>query len=452
MRVDGGVKRLLAVGAIAGALGWGIRGVFGGETGAMIPGALFGLCVALAVPRAQPVLFAAVGALAFSIGGSMTYGQTIGLVQDVPNSPTYWWGILGLAIKGGVWIGLGAVILGLGVFDQPLSARRWAVLLLGALILFWLGRRFINGPHDPPYRLPLIYFSDPLSDKPRAECWGGLWLGYLWLLCCAALMGRGSALRLSVFGLVGGAIGFPVGEMLQAWGHLSHPLGQFGDRWIDWWKVMECTFGATAGAALALGAAACRPTSEHTPSPRVGPNWEVWALSGWFVVFLLADLELLPLADLHTLPFLGITLPLCLCGTREATHRDWAAMAVGVTLVFAVSGSDLIGKAAEEAVPGLAFVVVAMVLFTVAGAVMVGRRSTGRLSVAWLLLFIAGSQTLLTAIKSFMAGSSWADGARAFVGGSAITVESLFVVAVLALAWLLREPREEAGTPDTQGS
>lgn len=84
--------------ALAMCLGWGIRGQFGGESGAMVPGALVGLSLALLSgwQGRDALRLAAVGAFACSFGGMMTYGQTLGLVHGQYPSPTYWWGMLGL--------------------------------------------------------------------------------------------------------------------------------------------------------------------------------------------------------------------------------------------------------------------------------------------------------------------------------------------------------------------
>src|SRR5688572_30070075 len=69
--------------ALAGGMGWGIRGQYGHETGAMIPGLLVGLVLVLFFcPRADPLRAARVvawGTIAMGFGGSMTYGQTVGL-------------------------------------------------------------------------------------------------------------------------------------------------------------------------------------------------------------------------------------------------------------------------------------------------------------------------------------------------------------------------------------
>jgi len=106
---------VLATG-MAGGLGWGIRGQFGHESGAMIAGALTSLTlVLLFVPRASVLKAARAVAwmtVAIGIGGSMTYGQTIGLTHDHEihqtldrqlngNSEALRWGMIGLLIKGG---------------------------------------------------------------------------------------------------------------------------------------------------------------------------------------------------------------------------------------------------------------------------------------------------------------------------------------------------------------
>ena len=48
----------------------------------------------------------------------MTYGQTVGLTHDgalTGNWEALRWGLVGLAVKGGVWIGFGGVFLGMGL-------------------------------------------------------------------------------------------------------------------------------------------------------------------------------------------------------------------------------------------------------------------------------------------------------------------------------------------------
>jgi hypothetical protein len=80
------VWRPVALAALAGGTGWGIRGQYGHETGAMIAGLLVALVLTwIFCPHAEglPVVRAvAWGTVAVGFGGSLTYGQTIGLTQD----------------------------------------------------------------------------------------------------------------------------------------------------------------------------------------------------------------------------------------------------------------------------------------------------------------------------------------------------------------------------------
>src|SRR6187200_2994440 len=113
-----GLWRILLCGAMAGGMGWGIRGQYGHETGAMMTGLLVGLTlILLFCSRWTPlgaVRAAAMMTVAIGFGGSETYGQTVGLTHDPPlvgNWAALSWGLLGLAIKGGVWIGFAGAFL-----------------------------------------------------------------------------------------------------------------------------------------------------------------------------------------------------------------------------------------------------------------------------------------------------------------------------------------------------
>src|SRR5262245_41193590 len=96
--------------ALAGGLGWGIRGQYGHETGAMIAGVLVSLVLALVFcPNGDSLSVARAVAwttVALGFGGSMTYGQTVGLTHDPPligHWEPWRWGMLGLALKGSLW-------------------------------------------------------------------------------------------------------------------------------------------------------------------------------------------------------------------------------------------------------------------------------------------------------------------------------------------------------------
>ena len=224
-----GALTSMVLAACAGGMAWGIRGQYGHETGAMIAGVLVGFVLVLLHGRhltaLQNARAVALFALGISIGGCMTYGQTVGLTHDGPlvgNVEAYRWGMLGLGIKGSVWIGFGAAL-----FGTALSGRRYGVAEICWLTVFLMAALFfgvyaLNEPYEPAKRLlPKIYFSDhwywePDVTKPRRERWGGLWCALGVLLVYLAIVKRDVlACSLGLWGCIAGGIGFPAGQAVQ---------------------------------------------------------------------------------------------------------------------------------------------------------------------------------------------------------------------------------------------
>lgn len=258
--------------ALAGGMGWGIRGQYGHETGAMIAGLLVSLVLvfllcpqAALLPAARAVAF---GTIAMGFGGSMTYGQTVGLTHN-PAMAGNWdalrWGMLGLAIKGALWIGFAGLFLGMGLGGVRYRAREILLLMLGMLGLYAAGLWVLNSPFDPANKiLPRIYFSadwrwQPGADlKPRPEVWGGLLFAWIGAWIWAGWVRRDRLARnLALWGAVGG-LGFPIGQGLQAYHAWNPEIFQSG-LWVqlapvmNWWNWMETTFGTVMGACLGLG-------------------------------------------------------------------------------------------------------------------------------------------------------------------------------------------------------
>ncbi|MFO0808830.1 MAG: hypothetical protein U0746_09425 [Gemmataceae bacterium] len=255
-------------GALAGGMAWGIRGQYGHETGAMIAGLLVGLALALIfVPHANCLFVARAVALctvAIGFGGSETYGQTVGLTHNpamVGNGSALAWGMTGLAIKGAVWIGFAGAFLGMGLGGRRYGPCEMLLVMLGALGLFALGVWVLNQPFDPANRmLPRIYFSadwywepDATALKPRREVWGGLLAALIGVLVYTRWRGDALAPRLGLWGVLGGALGFPLGQSVQAFHAWNRDLFRAVDPLVNWWNVMETTFGAVMGATLGLG-------------------------------------------------------------------------------------------------------------------------------------------------------------------------------------------------------
>lgn len=257
--------------ACAGGMAWGIRGQYGHETGAMLAGVLVGFVLILLHGRhltgLQNARAVALFALGISIGGSMTYGQTVGLTHDGPlvgNVDAYRWGMIGLAIKGGIWISFGAMMFGMG-----LGGRRYGWLELTLLVAAMvggliLGVYLLNQPFAPEQKLlPNVYFSDhwywePDVNRPRRERWGGLLVALVVLFGYLAMVKRDRlACYLGIWGLLAGALGFPAGQAVQSyhawhrdWLH-SLPTHGVTDH-FNWWNMMETTFGFVFGGILGL--------------------------------------------------------------------------------------------------------------------------------------------------------------------------------------------------------
>jgi hypothetical protein len=264
----------LLLAAMAGGMGWGIRGQYGHETGAMIAGLLVSLVLvflfcphAAVLPAARAAAF---GAIAMGFGGSMTYGQTVGLTQNaalIGNWEALRWGMLGLTIKGGIWIGFAGLFLGMGLGGVRYRAREILLLMLAMVALYAVGLWLLNSPFDPANRiLPRIYFSanwrwQPSAGaelKPRPELWGGMLFALIGAWIWAGRIRRDRLARnLALWGALGG-LGFPIGQSLQAY-HAWNPEVFESGVWVqlapvmNWWNWMETTFGAVMGASLGLG-------------------------------------------------------------------------------------------------------------------------------------------------------------------------------------------------------
>jgi hypothetical protein len=294
--------------AMAGGLGWGIRGQYGHETGAMIAGVLVSLTLVFllcpGVSSLQVVRAAAMGTIAMGIGGTMTYGVTLGLTQNaevVGNFASLRWGLLGCAVKGSVWIGFAGLFLGLGLGGKRYRPLEMLSLGLGMIAMAILGAWLLNSPFDPGNgRLPAIHFSSidhwapDTKSRPRDEFWGGLWAALLFALVYCAWRKKDTLARnLGLWGILGGGLGFPLGQCLQSY-HAWNPEVFKQGIWIkldphmNWWNNMETTFGFVMGATLGLGLWLNRRRIDLTPESEEKnvPVPLAWALFGFHAFML----------------------------------------------------------------------------------------------------------------------------------------------------------------------
>ncbi len=241
------------------SLGWGLRGyIGGGPLGAMIPGAMVALAICLLLGRMREAngIAAAFGAVGVGFGGQMTYGQTIGLTMQPETAA---WGLLGLTVKGAIWGLLGGAIIGTGL-QREFPPRKMRLAVLSLMAACTIGWKFINEPK-------LVYFSDPLF-KPRPEIWAGLLLAALAFLF---VVNSKITWNFAWIACLGGGAGFGIGGWLNALGRTSNIQTP-----IDWWKLMEFTFGFLFGAAL--GYAAWRNRDALMSEPEVFESKLWWVL------------------------------------------------------------------------------------------------------------------------------------------------------------------------------
>jgi len=464
--------------ALAGGMGWGIRGQYGHETGAMIAGLLVSLTLALLWVRAapfQPVARAvAWGTLAMGLGGSMTYGQTIGLTQNAPligHWPALGWGMLGLALKGGVWIGLAGAFLGMGLGGRRYRTREMIGLLLGLGGLCALGIQLVNEPFDPARRvLPRVYFSadwrwypEATDLQPRREVWGGLWLAWLGLVAWLHRVKRDRlAVCLAGWGVLGGAVGFPLGQCLQGFHAWNPDLFQTGP-WVwlaprlNWWNWMETTFGAVMGAALGLGLWRHRtrlgPAPAETAPPL--PGAVEAALLGLHAV-LLTGAELLKLPALERAYDFGLVMAaLPLVAVTRGRLAPW--LVLGPVTLLPIAGKTALRALQDWPAAPPALMWTLLVALPLAGTLAVAGRWARRAEAgnepagAWLPTALAGAAWLYLALNWLVFQFPWP-----WAPWTARTPNALAFLACAAgltwLAWCLRRPAVPAASPASVNS
>ncbi len=265
--------KVILLSALAGGMGWGIRGQYGHETGAMVPGLLIGLVVAVFLGRGLTSLQAAsaagLAALGISFGGVETMAQTVGLTHNpgvIGNWSALTWGMIGLFIKGGLWVGFAGALMGMGFSSKRYRFQEIAILFLVMMGLTFLGIYLLNEPFQPKsHILPFLYFSASwhwyphvANPEPRREIWGGLLFAFLGLLVFLSKIAQDRLARnAALIGALSGGIGWCLAQSVQAyhnWNVIKFQHGWFApfEVHMNWWNNMETTFGFFIGGGLGL--------------------------------------------------------------------------------------------------------------------------------------------------------------------------------------------------------
>lgn len=281
--------------ALSHSLGWRLRGNWGHEYGAMIPGALSALALCLALPQTwvrQRVAFVGfAGAVGWSFGGSMSYGLLIGKTASASGAESAY-GFAMLGVIGLLWatMGGGAVALALcwprhrlATFVPPLTCvflvwlaldlvlwfvpeatqahldwwdTDWLGVLvaLGAILAYRASLRRQDAASELMLWMALGWWTGVLllvsalglhMTPPRGDNWAGC------LGMTVAMLGwlhrhdERDTLRAAVITGLFGGVGFMAGQAVANTGRAFAPG-------VEWWGIMEQVFGLVAGIGLAL--------------------------------------------------------------------------------------------------------------------------------------------------------------------------------------------------------
>jgi len=217
----------MAAVALALALGWGIRGNYGHEVGAMVPGALAAITAAIVSGRGDwraRVPFAALfGALGWGFGGSISYMQVIGYTHS-GHWPSQLWGFAGLFVIGFLWAALGGAATALALSLDRARLQGLFPALVVAFAALSLTPLVLAAVRDP----------GAAGDAMRRQDSPLYWLDSDWLDAAGvalAMLGMQLAVRRGA-GLprllACGALGAAAGALLQA---ILHAAGLEAPLW-----------------------------------------------------------------------------------------------------------------------------------------------------------------------------------------------------------------------------
>jgi hypothetical protein len=387
-------------------LGWGLRGfIGGGPFGAMIPGAMVVLALCCLYPRRDCAMLAAFGAVGVGFGGEMTYGQTVGFIVK---AETFWWGFLGLGLKGAIWGALAGAVLVLGFTPATRLVSYGAAAMLAAT---WAGWKLVNEPK-------VIYFSN-LLDRPRPE----IWAGFLFAAVALALLAGPMARRWATVCFLGGFVGFGVGGAIQGVGRIFTP-----ELHLHWWKYMEFFFGLCFGWALAWAMA--HSTLPHEEPVDAGaPAW--WAELGAAILMAGALFGVAWNLDVRFAYLVGGSLLLVLL-----TRLPWLAKHVAFSVTFTAVAFDLARYWSKEYQHGPAEPAYAMAVAAALGFAWQVRQWDGnpRRMLNLLMWACVGDAVVKFAIHP--------DGPVNLVDHVAVG----FVAMAAAVSWMMRRPNDGLGT------
>lgn len=287
------------IAALVMAMGWNIRGRYGHCTGAMMPGALLAMFVAISSARPdwwrRTAILGLAGAIGWAFGGQSSYGLLVGYTAT-DSFADILYGYSAFVLVGAMWGAIGGGLLGIALTlpRSQLTALIGPLLAIGILwtAAEWSGvRATLPNLHDTYWfeatsALVVAALYGIASPKARGACKlilyiaGGWWLGLIvltlllglqlnpprsdsWAACLGVTVAvfvylwqteNRAALMLARYGLLAGGLGFLLGDFVQIlqrsrWGIFEHAVFQEHSGW----GKMEKLFGFIMGLGIALG-------------------------------------------------------------------------------------------------------------------------------------------------------------------------------------------------------
>jgi len=326
--------QMVLLGGLSLSLGWGIRGNFGHEYGAAIPGALAAMAVVLVSGRAdwwsRIPYFAMFGAIGWSFGGSMSYMHVVSYTHS-GHRATVLYGYANLFVIGFLWAALGGAGVALPaclsseqltLFFVPLIAVFIGWGLQGLLVnwffsvrpmqrhenrLYWYDTDWLAALVALVVTLVVIVFRGRIDmatslilyltigwfasflllvnvlklrmTPPRGDNWAGcvgLVVGLL-VYCWRHQLGD-IALATLVTGFIGG-IGFALGQLLKLL-YIRTGLQ------TNWHSVMEQTQGLFHGIGLAVAMGVLAKYAPQVSDVPPFPAWTKVFVVGFILVLL----------------------------------------------------------------------------------------------------------------------------------------------------------------------
>lgn len=174
--------------ALSLSIGWGIRGNFGHEAGAMIAGALSAMAVALVSGREdwrkRVLYFGFFGSLGWGFGGSIAYMYPLSFTESGHTATTYY-GYFSTFLEGGLWCGLGAAGTALAA-SMPLN-RLTRMFTPLCFVLAALGlRHYLQEPFEDFLVPPGSDTGDETWQRHKSPLY---WFDADWLQALMALLG-----------------------------------------------------------------------------------------------------------------------------------------------------------------------------------------------------------------------------------------------------------------------